>query len=172
MTKPALYFGMAGGQGYTNLYSNSTRATSLNSRSFPPCICYALLLREYSPKYSNKFSLDRHSTDCSPPACNLMRTWIAPSVISDRSIVVAACSGSSCGGASAMRRNPSRPLSVNHCLALSESAMGPASSSLLLVRCSELGLCSVRLRVLLSLRACHNENSLNDMVAKKTQMAG
>ena len=161
MTKPTLYFGMAGGRGCTNPYSNSTRATSLNSRSFPPCVRYTLLMREYSPKYSNRISLDGLSTDCSPLACNPVRASIAPSVILDRSIVATAYSGSSCGGVSAIRRNPSKPLSVNHCLASSESAMGPTSSSL--VRCSELGQCSVRLSALLSLRACHNENSQNDI---------
>ena len=63
MTNPALYFGMAGGRGCTNPYSNSTRATSRNRRSFPRCVRYALLLREYSPKYSNKISLHGLSID-------------------------------------------------------------------------------------------------------------
>ena len=161
MKKLTLYFGMPGGQGCTNPFSSSTRATTLNSRSFYPCVWYALLLREYSPKYSNRILLDAHSTDWSPPACNPVRASIAPSVILDRSIVATAYSGSSCGGVSAIRRHPSKPLSVNHCLASSESAMGPTSSSL--VRCSELGQCSVRLSALLSLRACHNENSQNDI---------
>ena len=74
---------------------------------------------------------------------------------------MAACSGSSCGGASAIRRNPSNSLSVSHYLASSESAMEPASSSS--VRYPVLGLFSVRLSVLLSLRACHSENSRNDI---------
>ena len=63
MTNPALYFGKAGGRGCTNPYSNSTRATSRNRRSSPPCVRYALLLREYSPKYSNKISLHGLSID-------------------------------------------------------------------------------------------------------------
>ena len=159
MTKLALYFGMAGGQGCTNSYSSNTRATSLNSKSFPPYVRYALLLREYSPKFSSKISLVGHSTDCSPPACSHVRACTAPSIISDRSIVVAACFGSSCGGVSAICRNPSKPLSASHCLASSKSAMEPVSSSS--VCCRALGLCSVCLSVLLFLRACHSENSRN-----------
>ena len=159
MTKSFLYFGMAGGRGCTNPYSSNTRATSLNNRSFPPCVRYALLLREYSPKFSSKISLVGHSTDCSPPACSHVRACTAPSIISDRSIVVAACFGSSCGGVSAICRNPSKPLSASHCLASSKSAMEPVSSSS--VCCRALGLCSVCLSVLLFLRACHSENSRN-----------
>ena len=157
MTNPALYFGMVGGRGCTNLYPSNTRATSLNNRSFPPCVWYALLLREYTPKYSNRISLDWHSTDCSPPACNPVRVCTAPSMILDRSIVATACSGSSCGGASAIRRNPSKPLSVSHYLASSKSTMGPVSSSS--VRCPASGLCSVCLSILLFLPAWHKENS-------------
>ena len=58
MTNPALYFGMDGGWGCTNPYSHSTRATSWNRRSSPPCVRYALLLREYSLKYSINISVD------------------------------------------------------------------------------------------------------------------
>ena len=129
ITKPALYFGMARGRGCTNPYSIIVRATSPNSRFCPPCIRYALLPREYSPKYSNMIWLEGHSTDRNPPACSPVSACTAPSVISDRSMVVAACSGSACGGALAMHRSPSNLFSVNHCLAYSESAMGHVSSS-------------------------------------------
>ena len=69
-----------------------------------------------------------------------------PSVISARSMVGATCSGSSCGGASAIRRNPSRPFLVNHSRVASESAMGSESSSSLSVRFSERRLCSMCFR--------------------------
>ena len=46
-TKPAQYFGMVGGRECTNPYSSRTRATSWNRGSSPPCVWYALLLREY-----------------------------------------------------------------------------------------------------------------------------
>ena len=84
-----------------------------------------------------------------------------PSVISDKSIVVVASSGASCGGVSAICKHPSNPLSVSHYLASSESAIELASSSS--VRRPALGLFFVRLSVLLSLRACHNEKSRNDI---------
>ena len=65
-----------------------------------------------------------------------MRAWIVPSIISARSMVGATCSDSSCGGASAIRRNPSRSFLVNHSRDAFESAMGPESSSSLSVRFS------------------------------------
>ena len=121
ITKVALYFGMIGGRGCTHPYSIIVRATSPNSRFCPPCIRYALLLREYS----NRIWLEGHSTDCNPPAFSPVRACSAPSVISDRSIVVVACFGSSCDCASAMRRNSSSPCSVSHSFASSESASSP-----------------------------------------------
>ena len=61
MTNPTLYFGMAGARGCTNL--RQQRVTSQNRRSSPPCVRYALLLREYSSKYTIKISVDGLSTD-------------------------------------------------------------------------------------------------------------
>ena len=63
MTNPTLYFGMVRGQGCTNPYSNNTRATSQNRGSSPPYVQYALLLSEYSPKYSISILVDGLSTD-------------------------------------------------------------------------------------------------------------
>ena len=56
-----------------------------------------------------------------------------PSIISSRSIVGATFSGSSCGGALAISRNPSRPFLLNHSHVVVESSMEPVSSSSLSV---------------------------------------
>ena len=97
--------------------------------------------------------------ECTNPYSN--NTWDT-SVISARSMVEATYSGFSCGGASTMRRNPSRPFLVNHSFVASESDMAPASSSLLSVRVFEMGMCFVRLRAHVSFCALHNLSSLNE----------
>ena len=150
---------LLGGRGCTNPYSIIARATSPNNRFCPPCIRYALLLREYSRKYSNKIWLEGHSTDRNPPTCSHVSACTAPSVISDRSMVAVAFSGSACGGASAIHRSPSNPFSVSHCLASSENAMEPVSSSR--VCWSVLKLSSVHLGANPFSHACFKENSRN-----------
>ena len=127
MTKPALYFGITGGRECTNTYSKRIRTTSRNRGSSPPSVLYALLPREYSPKYSVNISMEGFSMDRRPLA------WIVPSVISSRSIVGATFSGSSCGGALAISRNPSRQFLLNHSHVVVESSMEPVSSSSLSV---------------------------------------
>ena len=135
-----------------------------------PSVLYALLPRlprEYSPKYSVNISVEGFSMDRSPPTDNPMRAWIVPSVISG-----ATCSGSSCGGASAIRRNPSRPFLLNHLCVAVESAMRHVSSSsmsacfskrvLFSVRLSTCVLFVVRLSTCVLFCALHNLSSRNE----------
>ena len=99
------------------IISKRTRANSRNWESSPPCVQYTLLPREYSLNYSVKISVEGFSMDC----------------ISSRSTVGATFSGSSCGGALAISRNPSRQFLLNHSHVVVESSMEPVSSSSLSV---------------------------------------
>ena len=97
--------------------------------------------------------------ECTNPYSN--NTWDT-SVISARSMVDATFSGSSCGGASAIHINPSRPFLLNHSHAALESAMRPESSLSLSVCFSERGLRSVRLRACMLFCALLKLSSLNE----------